>query len=1849
MLAMGLVWMLLGVGLMVRAKEGGWIEKQEENYTGTPWIRGLEAYYLKGADVLEVIFEAGDRELEGQVTVSCNRILETFDEGTLSKNEVASSLSGNQVEEPGFEGSVSGNYLEAVPVTAKGDGTYMVVFEKPGEYRVTAKNGKGEETSADVLVEQDRLAPSLTLTSAANDSGYTVVDADGIYYFRDYLQVQLSIQNEAYKGEVCSKVWLTRDGVALEVTEDTYTDILYQPGTYSYRVVDEAGNVGETSVEIMAVKSSAKPSLQVSFGTEAVCIEGQDYFQKDPNPVWEVTASPGIARVEYRIEDGTYVLLEDYITEQSCRFGEHRFYQSDGFSKKAGIEKDGMYAFTLRASDVLGNVVEKSISFCIDGTAPDTQIFVSYEADQADGVGQTGIQSFIRSAADWLFGRTSIVFDLYLKDKSVSDVPIKAVSGIDIQDLIEQITTVDGQARVRNLQVMEEDTAAFFYEGCSYQGYTHIKGILSLPAGQKGVAADCLKINRLKDRAGNIITDQGNAFRGTMMLYVDEVAPILDVDYGIGVIDEEQKRIFYQKDAVLKFFLRETFYQEFIGADGQPISPEIVVRGEEQDRAVLDIWTLANGGAVSKLTLPLSEKGQEIEYQFEASYQDGAGNSLKLGKGSEYSEYAIVLDQKAPELVVFSIEGNSRYQIDDAKVYEHKEEADVMVTLAIDDHAAYWNPDAVEIGIYHKTTKKLLQKVDKDTLIWTGEGRMHQTSFSFDGIDEESTDSYYITVHYQDRAGNLLVNRGVTEGSLNNGIYSSESFILDHQAPVFSIWYPKARRLVEKEHTDAADDQEYQVPMTGYTAYYQEEIRVCFSISEICKKTDDKEGICTGLADCQVLVKGKKKGIFVPEVIWQEEKAQIQGSFVLSEEDQYTIMVRYQDMAMNRMEAGDVQGSSTEKDVTDGVYTSTELVLDRTAPVLQCSYVDQEENVCSFFQTSENGYQYTDQPIWLKLSIEDESVRFYEIKEILKELQVTDRAAGAVIGSNLETYLEELEDTRVEYAPFSLLLPLTCEGNYEIPIGCTDLAGNQAVLQLEKVSVDCTKPQLEFSYEVETSGFLDVIRYLDLGYLFSDGKITITANSQDSISGVQTIRYTITEENGRQTVKTEQFSPSYQAASKVTLPLEAADFKGTVLVEVFDWSGNQTAQSYGHVVESAQQHKESASALITTFTAPSRTVAGVDYYNTDIKFQLAVKDHYSGLKSVSYSGGKTLQSTVDYAKQKKKEAIVYEYIEDLTLSALENNENEILVKAEYEDHTGHAGVIEQMYHIDITPPVLEVEYDQMESAEGNYYHQTRTATVTIRERNFSLEDVEFTITNSEGILPTISAFSSSGQGDDTIHTCKVVFEADGDYTFTASFVDLAGNQAEYSRVDAFTIDKTRPEMTVTYDNTQSIHDCYYADARTATIAITEHNFDVSRIEILVTTENGAPLPVISGFDSQGDSHIARIYFLEDGAYTFTISGSDRADNQMEGYTEERFLIDQTPPQLEILKVLDHSANRGVVAPMIRCQDANFDSEGVHLALEGYHNGRQKILEERTTLEDGVQIQLEDFSYTPQFDDLYVLRVIASDLAGNKQEKSITFSVNRFGSVYTFDSITEQLAGENGRYYTNQEPDIIVTETNVDTLEFQEITCNQNGKIHTMTEGVDYLLEEHNLETGWKQYVYTIGRHNFTEEGSYLLTFYSEDRAENTSDNQSKGKKIAFAIDKTSPSIVLSGIEENGQYQENNREILLDVQDNLLLQKVIVTLNETEYHYDAVELSKQDGRIRIVAGKGANWQTLCVTAFDAAGNQSSIDKIRFLVTSDLAVQFFRNPAMAGCFFGGVGIIISLGAWICTIFQRRRHHL
>lgn len=867
-------------------------------------------------------------------------------------------------------------------------------------------------------------------------------------------------------------------------------------------------------------------------------------------------------------------------------------------------------------------------------------------------------------------------------------------------------------------------------------------------------------------------------------------------------------------------------------------------------------------------------------------------------------------------------------------------------------------------------------------------------------------------------------------------------------------------------------------------------------------------------------------------------------------------------------------------------------------------------------------------------------------KEILAEFHVTEqfldeeRSSIKIISRDRKGNLLKEELVLLEEGMGSAAIKE--DGHYQVSAYLVDMTGNETTYEIT-FALDYTPPKEPvIHYQTENQGRLARLwNQLTFGY-FAKEKITAHILTEDTVSGVKQVTYSY------QDVDTEEiFTETVETAQEEIVAELPFSFRGKLQVTSEDYLGNvsEVFTDIGVIAESETTHKENVIAQVQVLTDYSKTP---DYYAGDVEVQFTVKDSYSGIQKVIYTAGNEIHENVSY--EEETEIITEEIVKQYKILATENQANEVPVALEFTDNTGHLIVVEEenlpKIHIDTAAPKIQVEYDNQDAVNEKYYRESRTATIYVEERNFDPEDVDFDIT---GPAPEIHGWShqagvgcqgsgdpyDTGHSDSCVWKCEVDFKEDGEYSFCISCTDLAGNHGSYDRTDEFVIDQTSPVMQVNYDNHDVRNEVYYNAPRRARIVITEKNFDPKDAEIYMTAENKEQpieVPNISSWASNGEQHQAVITYDYDGIFTFDISYTDLAGNEAADYSEDYFVVDLTKPQILIGRIADKSANKGEVSPVIMVTDTNYMSGTTWTELIGWQNGIMDVPKEITDLADGISIKIADFEHTKEMDDLYRLTVGTEDLAGNTVKTQLRFSVNRFGSVYTLDERTEQLAGTEGSYYTDKERRMIVTETNVDTLTFREIVCSLNGKLKTLKKGADYEVMESGDDTSWKQYRYLIYADNFAEEGYYTLTIYSEDRAGNASDNQSKGKSISFAVDKSAPDIGIFGIEPEGKYRESSREIIIDTQDNLGVEKLMIFLNGDSQIYDMKTLHESDGRIKINVKSSNQWQTLKAAARDCTGNEVLTEEIAFLVTPNVLVQFYNHKPL---FYGslvGVGICL-----------------
>lgn len=706
--------------------------------------------------------------------------------------------------------------------------------------------------------------------------------------------------------------------------------------------------------------------------------------------------------------------------------------------------------------------------------------------------------------------------------------------------------------------------------------------------------------------------------------------------------------------------------------------------------------------------------------------------------------------------------------------------------------------------------------------------------------------------------------------------------------------------------------------------------------------------------------------------------------------------------------------------------------------------------------------------------------------------------------------------------------------------------------------------------------------------------------------------------------------------------------------------------TYGECIDKAGNvdYFSSEFAVVADQTKPEIEITNLStprngIFKGDVKLHIEVTDPennktYSGLEEVWYD----VKASGNVVKEVRYPSLVdnsanpvkgnQSWSGDITIPAAEYNSNDVKVQVHARDFSGNVYDSEIVpLKIDITHPTIAVTYDLNTPLNERYYKDVRTATVVVIERNFDESAVRFNITNTDGTQPAISGWTHSanaGVSDDATHTCQVTFAADGDYTFTLETTDLAGNASSYNRVDDFTIDRTVPTIQVSYDNNSAATPGYFNANRTATVTVNEHNFNAAEVNAQITAAlqgSGVAAPGLGGWSTNGDVHTASVTFSADADYTFDVDYTDLAGNAAADYTQDKFTVDKTDPEVEFFDIEDKSANNGTVAPGVKYSDVNYMESGVDITIKGAKHDKTELSGNRTNIANGESIKMEDFKHDEETDDVYTMTAVIKDKAGNETEKEVMFSVNRFGSNYIFSETTEKFLDD---VYANKPKDLVVTEVNVDSLVFNGISYGLDGTKKELKPGSDYTVKQSGGEGSWKEYTYTIKKENFEKEGRYSVTIDSEDKATNKMNNKVKECNIDFVIDKTPPTVVITGIEESS-YRADEREMTINLSDNTAVKSVDVIIDgRSVATYAQKEIEKAGGKISYMIEGASEPQKIEAAALDMAGNETTSEMHKVLVTSSVWIQYINNtPLLIGSI---LGIVLVAGGLIWFFVIRKK---
>lgn len=738
----------------------------------------------------------------------------------------------------------------------------------------------------------------------------------------------------------------------------------------------------------------------------------------------------------------------------------------------------------------------------------------------------------------------------------------------------------------------------------------------------------------------------------------------------------------------------------------------------------------------------------------------------------------------------------------------------------------------------------------------------------------------------------------------------------------------------------------------------------------------------------------------------------------------------------------------------------------------------------------------------------------------------------------------------------------------------------------------------------------------------------------------------------------------------------------------------------------------------------SKSSSNVPLYNSDFKANIAFSDSYSGINTIKLTvieGDNSVVKTVKFdndGNNISEDNVAYEIVKkdsnlvtDVVVSdfAVEGNYNDMVLVAELTDNAGNISYDYFAFGIDKTAPQISVSYDNnnadTKSGSGAFFNANRTATVTVKERNFNTENVEWTIRNAEGTAPSHSApkfTQGSGNRDDDTYVYTVTYSNDGVYSFDMKYTDRAGNKnqtIDYGNSVAptkFVVDKTMPVINVSYDNNDARNEKYFNAYRTATVTVTEHNFDVNRVTITGTASldgNAVKFPDAS-WSNSGDTHVATIKYDTDADYTFDISMDDMAGNKSNeanygsSVAPKDFVVDTTIDKPVISGVENGNSYKDSVLPKIDFSDINFKDVKVTLLRTRKDEINKDVTSDyinvSTNDKGGSFAATEDtFKKIQENDGIYTLSVQITDKAENTSSDEVTFTVNRFGSVY---SLGAYLSNDlNDKYVQSIDNDIVITEYNPDRLvegNLDVVVTRDGSPVEygdgelTISPVVNELAKIGS--SGWYQYEYTISKNVFTDDngnpidGIYKVYVGSEDTVGNKSENISYDESsVLFRLDHTAPTIKsVSGLDKK-IVNADEQKVSYEVFDAIGIDSIDV------YYYDGngtrvdhirstdngstdvtdilSDLTNYTGSFTI--GSSTTSEPVRIVIKDLAGNVTDtdskdfdIDSIDFnraiTVSTNFFVRWFANKIVFGC---SIAAIIAVGgglAFFIAIRKRRK---
>ena len=640
----------------------------------------------------------------------------------------------------------------------------------------------------------------------------------------------------------------------------------------------------------------------------------------------------------------------------------------------------------------------------------------------------------------------------------------------------------------------------------------------------------------------------------------------------------------------------------------------------------------------------------------------------------------------------------------------------------------------------------------------------------------------------------------------------------------------------------------------------------------------------------------------------------------------------------------------------------------------------------------------------------------------------------------------------------------TNDGHYLITIIAEDYAGNKSDPVFIEYYIDKVAPKVDSidltpvsaDNYANTDDYPDPQKFVDIleyGFYFHEAFIaTVNVSDPEPSSGLHQISYRLQEYNNGTLIREGalQYVNIENGKASFTIP---ADFKGQIYVNAFDNVGNSPESEvtpHSFVVDTPEHH-DSENHIEITGTGDTSYKDGENHplYDSNVTLAVKITDTMSGIRQITYDltseKNESAKKVIDIANTGNAmnqdlgdgwhitaldENLVTEVTKEYTFSSDDNN---IQLLFEMTDRSNNSSAKQSdVFSIDQTAPVINVAFANA-AGNGEFYRESRTATITVTERNFDPNKIIASIQNSIGGTPTLSFTDNSN----TEHVATLTF-GEGDYSFSIEGTDLCNHTAtvNYSggNEQSFHVDLKDPLIVDNFtDFINDLENSFNVD-KEMTFTITEHNFTANGVNIHVyRVPAGQELTDGNREDctseyvtdnmwtSNGDTHNAGFTFSTDYVYQVSITVTDKSGRTPATLTSPVFEIDKTKPVLKTPdnrdKLVYTKKSTQTEADSIVFEDSNIDKiaysvVAYQMELNEDNVGYDVKVSEPKKFEVNTDSVIISDDYFKN-DGIYEVKSVAYDVAGNASDESThTYVIQRNTDflVYIPDSNKENQTG-----------------------------------------------------------------------------------------------------------------------------------------------------------------------------------------------------------------------------------------------